>query len=163
MKPVTVGVSMFLVAFGGLGILTYLGSKTADENNKIIHARADECNSKDGTYLYHEDLCLDLNHIKLGGNTSSISAVIYGMSSCEPCQEAGAWLQKRHIQYIEKDVSNVAYEDEMRAFLDSQHMEHGLIPVIVIIAGNHTTVLRGFDQWELNKAIEAETIYKDDK
>ena len=158
-----------MILYGGVlfvaGGLTYLGIEVSKAGVKITEDREKECNLKDGTYLRHENVCVDLNTIRLGGDTAHLHAVIYGADFCEPCKDAAAFLIRRHVAFEEKDVQrNVLFEDEMRYFLDMTKQEHGMIPVIVITnhITMHQTVLRGYDRWEVAKAIETETIYQKD-
>lgn len=128
--------------------------------------RAAECEEKEGTYLRNERVCLDLSHIRLGQDTSSVSVLIYGAPWCSPCSDAIAYLDKRHIQYVEKNIDDNANKIEMQSVLDQAGMEHGLIPVIVIgkkgddgMPKTPAKVIRGWDQSDVAEAISEESTY----
>ncbi len=91
-----------------------------------------------------------------GGNAHDPSGVarppviIYGASWCGACHEAAAYLRKKGIPYVEKDVEkDPGANDEMKAKLRRFGLPNGSIPVIDV----RGKVMVGFDPNEVDDAL----------
>lgn len=91
-----------------------------------------------------------------GSNTHDPSGVarppviIYGASWCGACHEAAAYLRKKGIPYVEKDVEkDPGANDEMKAKLRRFGLPNGSIPVIDV----RGKVMVGFDPNEVDEAL----------
>jgi glutaredoxin len=86
------------------------------------------------------------------GEQKQAKVVIYGAEWCKPCHMAEAYLEKKGVPYVHKDIeSDQAADDEMRAKLKAAGIKTHSIPVIDV-GGK---ILVGFDQSQLDTAIEA--------
>lgn len=76
------------------------------------------------------------------------SVIIYGASWCGACHQAAAYLQRRHIAFVEKDIEqDPAAAQEMAAKAQRAGVPTGSIPILDV----RGTILRGFSP----EAIEA--------
>ena len=76
--------------------------------------------------------------------------IIYGASWCGPCHQAAAYLKRRGIHFVEKDIEedgNAARE--MRSKLSNAGMRGGSIPVIDV----RGKLLVGFDERAVDRAL----------
>ena len=78
--------------------------------------------------------------------------IIYGASWCGACREAAAWLTKKGIPFVEKDVEEErgAYQ-EMQAKLQRAGLRGGSIPVLDV----RGKVMVGFDPGAVEHALGA--------
>jgi glutaredoxin len=78
------------------------------------------------------------------------SVIIYGASWCGPCHQAAAYLKRRGIPFIEKDIEqDGGAAREMQAKLASAGMRGGSIPVIDV----RGKMLIGFDERAMDRAL----------
>lgn len=139
---------------------TFVGVRNCIYPNQHSNSRKQECESKDGTYLPKENVCLEVGHIRLGENDSKISVVVYGADYCDVCKEATNYLTKRRIKFWYRDVSVRSAEDDMHSALDSSGLEHGFIPVIVVSSpGVSNKVFRGFVQDDVEAEITSRATF----
>lgn len=76
--------------------------------------------------------------------------VIYGAPWCGPCHEAAAYLRKKGVRYVEKDVdSDATAAAEMKQKLRHAGMPSGSIPVIDV----RGKVLVGFNPRAIDEAL----------
>ncbi len=76
--------------------------------------------------------------------------IIYGASWCGACHEAAAYLRRKGIPYVEKDVEkDSGANDEMKAKLRRFGLPNGSIPVIDV----RGKVMVGFDPTEVDEAL----------
>jgi glutaredoxin len=86
-----------------------------------------------------------------GAKTGQVVAIIYGAEWCKPCHDAQAYLQRRGVRVIKKDVDNdEGAEAEMKQKLARAHLGGSSIPVIDIMG----QILVGFSPLALDRAIE---------
>ena len=80
-----------------------------------------------------------------------IVAIIYGAEWCKPCHDAAAYLKKRGVTVVEKDIedSDIAHQ-EMQNKLKRAGMGGASIPVIDVMG----QMLVGFSPRALERAIE---------
>jgi glutaredoxin len=84
--------------------------------------------------------------------TSRPTVIIYGASWCGPCHQAQAYLKKRNIPFVDKDIEeDPAAAKEMRAKLTKAGMRNGSIPVIDVKG----KLLIGFDPGSIERALAA--------
>jgi glutaredoxin len=84
--------------------------------------------------------------------TSRPTVIIYGASWCGPCHQAQAYLKKRNIPFVEKDIEeDPAAAKEMRGKLAKAGMRNGSIPVIDVKG----KLLVGFDPGSIERALAA--------
>ncbi len=75
---------------------------------------------------------------------------IYGASWCGPCHQAAAYLKRKNIAFVEKDIeADSSAAREMRAKLTSAGMNGGSIPVIEVKG----KLLIGFDERAMDRAL----------
>jgi glutaredoxin len=88
-----------------------------------------------------------------GGHDPGIArppVIIYGASWCGACHEAAAYLRKKGIPYVEKDVEkDASANEEMKAKLRRFGLPNGSIPVIDV----RGKVMVGFDPNEVDDAL----------
>ncbi|MBX3209589.1 MAG: NrdH-redoxin [Labilithrix sp.] len=78
------------------------------------------------------------------------TVIIYGASWCGPCHQAAAYLKRRGIQFIEKDIEqDGGAAREMQAKLASAGMRGGSIPVLDV----RGKMLIGFDERAVDRAL----------
>lgn len=78
------------------------------------------------------------------------SVIIYGASWCGPCHQAAAYLKRRGVPFIEKDIEqDGGAAREMQAKLASAGMRGGSIPVIDV----RGKVIIGFDERAVDRAL----------
>jgi len=78
------------------------------------------------------------------------TVIIYGASWCGPCHQAAAYLKRRGVPFIEKDIEeDRGAAREMQAKLASAGMRGGSIPVIDV----RGKVLIGFDERAMERAL----------
>ena len=78
------------------------------------------------------------------------AVIIYGASWCGPCHQAAAYLKKRGVPFIEKDIEeDRGAAREMQAKLASAGIRGGSIPVIDVKG----KVLVGFDERAMERAL----------
>jgi len=84
-------------------------------------------------------------------NNSNLSAVIiYGASWCGPCHQAAAYLRKKGITYVEKDIeADPAAAKEMKSKLTRAGFPGGSIPVIDV----RGKILVGFNPRSIDEAL----------
>jgi len=76
--------------------------------------------------------------------------IIYGASWCGPCHQAAAYLKRRGVPFIEKDIEkDGSAAREMQAKLASAGMRGGSIPVIDV----RGKLLVGFDERAMDRAL----------
>ncbi|CAN5222477.1 hypothetical protein BH09MYX1_BH09MYX1_50950 [soil metagenome] len=76
--------------------------------------------------------------------------IIYGASWCGACHEAAAYLRRKGIPYVEKDIErDSGANDEMKAKLRRFALPNGSIPVIDV----RGKVMVGFDPNEVDDAL----------
>jgi glutaredoxin len=76
--------------------------------------------------------------------------VIYGASWCGPCHQAAAYLRKKNVPFVEKDVEEDANAArEMRAKLAKAGMHAGSIPVLDV----RGKLLVGFNAQAVDEAL----------
>lgn len=77
--------------------------------------------------------------------------IIYGAEWCGPCHQAEAYMKKRGIPYVEKDIEkDSGAQREMRAKLSKAGMRGGSIPVIDVKG----KLLLGFDANAVERALK---------
>lgn len=80
------------------------------------------------------------------------TVIIYGASWCGPCHQTMAYLKKRGVTFIEKDIEeDSGAAREMQAKLATAGKRGGSIPVIDI----RGKILVGFDQRAVDEALAA--------
>jgi glutaredoxin len=78
------------------------------------------------------------------------TVIIYGASWCGPCHQAAAYLKRRGIPFIEKDIeADSGAAREMHAKLSNAGMRGGSIPVIDV----RGKVIIGFDERAVDRAL----------
>lgn len=78
------------------------------------------------------------------------AVIIYGASWCGPCHQAAAYLKRRGVQFIEKDIEqDGGAAREMQAKLASAGMRGGSIPVLDV----RGKMLIGFDERAVDRAL----------
>ncbi len=78
------------------------------------------------------------------------TVIIYGASWCGPCHQAAAFLKKRGVRFIEKDIEQDSGANrEMQAKLQRAGMRGGSIPVIDV----RGKMLVGFDEGAVSRAL----------
>lgn len=78
------------------------------------------------------------------------SVIIYGASWCGPCHQAAAYLKRRGVAFIEKDIEEDRMAArEMQTKLASAGMRGGSIPVIDV----RGKMLVGFDERAMDRAL----------
>lgn len=78
--------------------------------------------------------------------------IIYGAEWCGACHEAAAYLKKKGIRYVEKDIEADSSADrEMRAALAKAGLRGGSIPVIDVKG----TIMVGFSAHKIEQALAA--------
>jgi glutaredoxin len=83
---------------------------------------------------------------------TAVQAIIYGAEWCKPCHDAEAYLRKRGVTVVKKDVDeNQAANAEMRRKLDRAGLGGASIPVIDIMG----RILVGFSPSALERALES--------
>jgi glutaredoxin len=79
------------------------------------------------------------------------AVIIYGASWCGPCHLAEAYLKRRHVKYVMKDIEQTpGAADEMRQKLARAGRRGGSIPVIDV----RGTLLVGFSEESLEEALQ---------
>lgn len=83
--------------------------------------------------------------------TANLSAVIYGADWCKPCHAAEAYLKKRGVHVVKKDVDNSdAARAEMATKLQRVGRSGSSIPIIDLMG----QILVGYNPQMLERAIE---------
>ena len=78
------------------------------------------------------------------------TVIIYGASWCGPCHQAAAYLKRRGVPFIEKDIEqDGGAAREMQAKLATAGMRGGSIPVIDV----RGKMLVGFDERAMERAL----------
>ncbi len=78
------------------------------------------------------------------------TVVIYGASWCGPCHQAAAYLKKRGVAFVEKDIEqDGSAAREMQGKLSGAGMRGGSIPVLDV----RGKILVGFDQGAVDRAL----------
>jgi glutaredoxin len=78
------------------------------------------------------------------------TVIIYGASWCGPCHQAAAYLKRRGVPFIEKDIEeDRGAAREMQSKLASAGMRGGSIPVIDV----RGKMLIGFDERAVERAL----------
>lgn len=81
--------------------------------------------------------------------------IIYGASWCGPCHQAAAYLTKRGVRFVEKDIeADSGANREMQAKLAKAGKRGGSIPVLDV----RGTLLVGFDPGSVDVALSAQTF-----
>ena len=76
--------------------------------------------------------------------------IIYGAEWCQPCHQAAAYLKRKGVKVVEKDIeADPAAGREMRAKLARAGLHGGSIPVIDV----HGRMLIGFSQSAMDQAL----------
>lgn len=79
------------------------------------------------------------------------SVIIYGASWCSACHQAAAYLQRRHIAFVEKDIEqDPAAAQEMAAKAQRAGVPTGSIPILDV----RGTILRGFAPEAIEAALQ---------
>lgn len=85
-----------------------------------------------------------------GPSAGRQAVIIYGASWCGPCHEAAAYLRKKGIPFVEKDVDeDRAAANEMRTKLQRAGLAGGSIPVIDV----RGKILVGFNPRAIDEAL----------
>ena len=83
-------------------------------------------------------------------NTAHPTVIIYGASWCGACHEAEAYLRKKNIPFVDKDIEKDAVAArEMQGKLRQAGLPSGSIPVIDV----HGKVMVGFNPSEIDQAL----------
>lgn len=83
-------------------------------------------------------------------NANRTAVIIYGATWCQPCHEAAAYLRKKGITYVEKNVeADAAAQKEMQAKLRGAGIPTGSIPVIDV----RGKILVGFSPHAIDEAL----------
>ncbi len=83
-------------------------------------------------------------------NARRAAVIIYGAEWCGACHQAAAYLKRRGIPYVEKDIeADPSADREMRRKLVSAGMRGGSIPVLDV----RGTILLGFDPGSIEAAL----------
>lgn len=83
-------------------------------------------------------------------NTAHPTVIIYGASWCGACHEAEAYLRKKNVPYVDKDIEKDAVAArEMQGKLRQAGLPGGSIPVIDV----HGKVMVGFNAAEIDQAL----------
>jgi glutaredoxin len=83
-------------------------------------------------------------------NANRTAVIIYGAPWCGPCHEAAAYLRKKGITYVEKDVeADPAAQKEMKSKLRGAGIPSGSIPVIDV----RGKILVGFNPHAIDEAL----------
>ena len=78
------------------------------------------------------------------------TVIIYGAEWCGPCKQTKAYLSKRKVSFVEKDIDDEANQKEMLGKLQRAHIQYnGAIPVIDV----RGKLLVGFDPQVLDNAL----------
>ena len=78
------------------------------------------------------------------------AVIIYGASWCGPCHQAAAYLKRRNIDFIEKDIeADQSAAREMQAKLEKAGRRGGSIPVLDV----RGKIIVGFDQNAVENAL----------
>ncbi len=78
------------------------------------------------------------------------AVIIYGASWCGPCHQAAAYLKRRGVPFIEKDIEeDRGAAREMQAKLASAGMRGGSIPVMDV----RGKIVIGFDEGAVDRAL----------
>jgi len=78
------------------------------------------------------------------------SVIIYGASWCGPCHQAAAYLKRRNIDFVEKDIeADEGAAREMHAKLEKAGRRGGSIPVIDV----RGKIIVGFDASAVENAL----------
>ncbi len=83
-----------------------------------------------------------------GSPSGALSVVLYGADWCKPCHVAEAYMKKRGIPYVHKDIDDPNVNEEMRDKLAAAGLKSGSIPVFDV-AGK---ILVGFSEDSLDAA-----------
>jgi glutaredoxin len=84
------------------------------------------------------------------GSTARPTVIIYGASWCGACHEAAAYLKKKGVEFVEKDIEEDANAArEMQAKLAHAGKRSGSIPVLDV----RGKVMVGFNQQEVDSAL----------
>ncbi|HKQ71538.1 MAG TPA: glutaredoxin domain-containing protein [Polyangiaceae bacterium] len=87
--------------------------------------------------------------------SSSFTVIVYGASWCGACHEAMAYLKRRRVPAVEKDIEqDPAAEREMRSKLARAGIHGGSIPVIDVKG----KILVGFEPHALDAAMRGASI-----
>jgi glutaredoxin len=82
------------------------------------------------------------------------TVIVYGASWCGACHEAVAYMKKRHIPVVEKDIeADEGAAKEMQKKLARAGVRGGSIPVIDV----NGKILVGFEAHALESAVRAAT------
>jgi len=83
-------------------------------------------------------------------DTGRPTVIIYGASWCGPCHQAQAYMRRRGINFVEKDIEeDPGAAQEMREKLTKAGKRGGSIPVIDVKG----TILIGFDPGSVERAL----------
>jgi len=83
-------------------------------------------------------------------NPASFTVIVYGAAWCDACHQAVAYLQRRKVPVVEKDIErDPVAESEMRAKLARAGVHGGSIPVIDVKG----KILIGFEPHALDAAV----------
>ncbi|MGH7329862.1 MAG: glutaredoxin family protein, partial [Polyangiaceae bacterium] len=83
-------------------------------------------------------------------NTAHPTVIIYGASWCGACHEAEAYLRKKNVPFVDKDIEKDAVAArEMQGKLRQAGLPSGSIPVIDV----HGKVMVGFNAAEIDQAL----------
>ncbi len=78
------------------------------------------------------------------------AVIIYGAEWCGACHQAAAWLKKKNIAFVEKDIeADATADNEMRAKLKTAGLRSGSIPVIDV----RGVVMVGFSADKIEAAL----------
>jgi glutaredoxin len=86
------------------------------------------------------------------GDAKGVVVIVYGAEWCKPCHDAEAYLRKRGVKVVKKDIEeNQAAASEMKRKLERAGMGGASIPVIDVMG----RILVGFSPSALDRAVEA--------
>ena len=76
--------------------------------------------------------------------------IIYGAEWCGPCHQVQAYLKRKNVPFVDKDIDNdPGAAKEMRAKLEKAGLRGGSIPVVDV----HGKLLIGFDARAIDRAL----------
>jgi glutaredoxin len=80
------------------------------------------------------------------------AVIVYGASWCGACHQAMAYMKKKGIAFVEKDIEkDTGAEREMRSKLARAGINTGSIPILDV----HGKIIVGFSEEALDKALGA--------
>ena len=85
-----------------------------------------------------------------GGTAVASQVIVYGASWCSACHQAAAYLTRRHVAFVEKDIEqDAAAAQEMREKARRAGVQTGSIPILDV----HGHVMVGFSAEAIDRAL----------